>query len=146
MPRTIGRIADLPALIPARFDVVTAWQVLEHVTDPRSFASVCMKMLRPEGKLIVEVPHFDAYERHLIGEGWWSLMCPIHTHHYNKNSIRYLFREAGFRQVTVRAYGSHFKQSVPKLPRLISSTIHEVVGGFQSLLGMGSVLRLEACS
>ena len=58
--KAIGRIADVPALVPMRFDVFAAWQVLEHVADPRSFTSVCMEMLRVGGNLIVAVPALDS--------------------------------------------------------------------------------------
>ena len=39
-----------------RYDVVSAFQVMEHTVDPVGFASTLTRMLRPGGKLILGVP------------------------------------------------------------------------------------------
>ena len=64
-----------------RYDVVTAFQVLEHVPEPRQFAAQLAAMLRPGGSLIMcaplhpspltEIPNFliNAPPHHL---SWWS--------------------------------------------------------------------------
>jgi 2-polyprenyl-3-methyl-5-hydroxy-6-metoxy-1,4-benzoquinol methylase len=45
------------------YDVVTSFQVLEHVTDPRSFVAGCLRALKPEGLLLLGVPNNDAFIR-----------------------------------------------------------------------------------
>jgi len=44
-----------------RFDVVCAFQVLEHVPDPRSFIASCVYCLKPGGRLILSVPAEDSF-------------------------------------------------------------------------------------
>ena len=44
-----------------RYDVVCAFQVLEHVVDPRSFFHACAQALNPGGKLIIAVPAQDSF-------------------------------------------------------------------------------------
>ena len=43
------------------YDVVTSFQVLEHVTDPRDFIEGCIKVLKPGGSLIIGVPNDDGF-------------------------------------------------------------------------------------
>lgn len=43
------------------YDVVTSFQVLEHVTDPKQFVLDCMALLRPKGKLVLGVPNNDGF-------------------------------------------------------------------------------------
>ena len=43
------------------FDVVTAFQVLEHVADPRSFVAQMVDCAAPNGRLILGVPDADSY-------------------------------------------------------------------------------------
>lgn len=44
-----------------RFDVVTAYQVLEHVTEPKSFLESAVSVIKPGGKLIIGVPNNHPY-------------------------------------------------------------------------------------
>lgn len=46
---------------PTRYDVVCSFQVLEHVSDPRSFLAAAAGCLRSGGRLIVSVPAEDSF-------------------------------------------------------------------------------------
>lgn len=41
------------------FDVICAFHVLEHITEPAAFLASCHALLRPQGRLIIEVPSLD---------------------------------------------------------------------------------------
>jgi SAM-dependent methyltransferase len=49
---------------PAFYDVVASFQVLEHVVDPRAFVEDCIRVLRPDGLLILGVPNSDGFLRY----------------------------------------------------------------------------------
>ena len=49
-------IADHARLHPGEYDVVCSFHVIEHVTDPVSFAADMMRCLRPGGRLVLAVP------------------------------------------------------------------------------------------
>lgn len=63
------------AYAPESFDVVTAWAVFEHLHDPLAAFGACAELLRPAGRLIIQVPslrsvsvrlgHQDDTPRHL---------------------------------------------------------------------------------
>jgi|694.fasta_scaffold49314_4 2-polyprenyl-3-methyl-5-hydroxy-6-metoxy-1,4-benzoquinol methylase len=46
---------------PGQYDVVCAFQVLEHVTNVHEFIQSCLDCLKPGGKLIFAVPSEDAF-------------------------------------------------------------------------------------
>ncbi len=46
---------------PEKYDVVCAFQVLEHIYDIKSFIDGCCKALKPGGKLIFAVPNNNPY-------------------------------------------------------------------------------------
>lgn len=48
---------------PAAYDVVTAFQVVEHIADPLPFLRDCITVLKPGGLLIIAVPNNDAFIR-----------------------------------------------------------------------------------
>ncbi len=43
------------------FDVITCFQILEHIQDVKIFLETCQKMLKPNGKLIIAVPNCNPY-------------------------------------------------------------------------------------
>jgi 2-polyprenyl-3-methyl-5-hydroxy-6-metoxy-1,4-benzoquinol methylase len=43
-------------VVPGKYDVSTAFHVIEHLADPVSILSMLSALLQPSGKLIVEVP------------------------------------------------------------------------------------------
>jgi len=47
-----------------RYDVVCAFQVLEHVANPTAFIEACISCLRSGGLLILSVPNLDSYWTH----------------------------------------------------------------------------------
>lgn len=50
---------------PGSYDVVCAFQVLEHVPNVREFLSSCLRALRPGGRLVISVPSADSFAAYL---------------------------------------------------------------------------------
>ena len=55
-----GRVRTEPAEFDGSFDVVTLWDVLEHVPRPIEFAAELRERLQPGGRLVVGSPNFAA--------------------------------------------------------------------------------------
>lgn len=54
-------IATHAAERPEAYDVVTAFQVLEHIADPMPFLRDCLAALKPGGLFVLAVPNNDAH-------------------------------------------------------------------------------------
>lgn len=70
-----------------RYDVVCSFQVLEHVTDPRSFLEASVELLAPNGKLIISTPNADSFLRHAFN---LLDMPPHHMSGWSEQSYRSL--------------------------------------------------------
>lgn len=57
----LEKLEDQPE---AAFDVVTLFQVLEHVPDPQAFLAEAARRVAPGGRLIVTTPDMDGYMAH----------------------------------------------------------------------------------
>src|ERR1041385_2069754 len=62
-----------PDIRPGSFDVITMWNALEHVHDPRAVAAACREALSPGGLLIAAVPNIDSWGFRAFGEAWHPL-------------------------------------------------------------------------
>jgi SAM-dependent methyltransferase len=76
--------ADLP---PATFNVLTLWDVLEHVPDPLGFMRHCMSLLKPNGYLFANVPDLDSFQARFMGDRW-PLLLAEHLNYFNRSSLR----------------------------------------------------------
>jgi len=76
-----------------KFDVITMWHVLEHVSDLNEYILILKKLLKPNGILLVAVPNFRSFDANYYGKYWAAYDVPRHLWHFSKNSIRLLFEK-----------------------------------------------------
>ncbi|KZS39542.1 methyltransferase [Aquimarina aggregata] len=74
-----------------KFDVITMWHVLEHVSDLDDQILEIKRLLKPEGYLIVAVPNFKSYDADYYKKFWAAYDVPRHLWHFSKTSIKTLF-------------------------------------------------------
>ena len=86
--------------VDARFDLVTAMEVIEHVADPETFVEDLAKRLAPDGLLILSTPNKTGWSKLLtitIAEGLRRI--PKGTHDFDKfidpDMMRGLLAKAG---------------------------------------------------
>jgi SAM-dependent methyltransferase len=97
------------------FDVVTAFEVVEHLRDPSLEAGTIAEVLRPGGLFYCTTPNFNALARRVIGERWVIIEYPEHLFYFTGASLgRWLWR-FDLRPVSILATGfspSTFRRSV----------------------------------
>lgn len=84
------------------FDVVTLWDVLEHLPDPGGALRHLRRLLAEHGLLIVSVPNLDSVDAARFGPFWTGLDVPRHFSVFRKRDIVRLVEAAGCR--VIRTY------------------------------------------
>lgn len=88
--------------LPAEsFDVITLWHVLEHVHDLHQYIAQLKKILKPNGRIFIAVPNYQAGEQEVYKAYWAAYDVPRHLYHFSPQSIRVLMQQ---HQLTVDAY------------------------------------------
>ncbi len=67
----------------SNLDVITFWDVLEHLPDPRRTLEQACCRLAPGGLLLLTLPNFGSYQARHFGEDWYALSLPRHLYHFN---------------------------------------------------------------
>lgn len=96
----VGSILDAP-FPPESFDVVTCFDVLEHLYEPRKVMARVSEWLKPGGVFYVLVPNVDSAEARVFGSYWHGLELPRHLFHYSPKSLRLLAESAGLRELAL---------------------------------------------
>ena len=77
------------------FDVITCFDVLEHLYEPRRVMAKVGEWLKPGGIFYVLVPNVDAAEARVFGSYWHGLELPRHLFHYSPASLKFLAELGG---------------------------------------------------
>lgn len=91
-----GELVDLcfPA---ASFDVVTAWEVIEHVRDPEATLGEIHRVLKPTGTLLLSTPNGASWQARFWRNYWCGWDLPRHLQIFSRESLYELLRNSGFR-------------------------------------------------
>lgn len=96
------------ALEPGSFDVITMWNVLEHLDHPIADLRRAVELLRPGGLLVFSVPNLESLEARWFGPYWLGWDLPRHLYLFPQKQLRTIQGALGLRQVEVQCIaGSH---------------------------------------
>jgi SAM-dependent methyltransferase len=99
----VGNILDAP--FPREsFDVITCFDVLEHLYEPHKVMARVGEWLKPGGIFYVLVPNVDSAEAREFGSYWHGLELPRHLFHYSPASLKFLAESAGLREVSLETH------------------------------------------
>lgn len=91
---------DRTTFAPEQFDVICAFQILDHAPDPAGMLRACLEHLRPGGLALFINHDAGALSARLLGE-----LSPIvdveHTVLFDQGTMRRLFEHCGFRVLDV---------------------------------------------
>jgi 2-polyprenyl-3-methyl-5-hydroxy-6-metoxy-1,4-benzoquinol methylase len=137
------------------FDVVTAFQVFEHLPNPGESLKWLHKSLKEKGIILIEVPRFDTWSVTLLRAGHRHFVQD-HLNFFSKATLGMLLRNHGFE--ILKSYPSkrimsiqHFYSCwlVKKLPKILhqpGARILKLVGlwNISFSLSIGDILTVIA--
>ncbi len=85
-----------PPFPPESCAAITMFHVLEHLYDPASYLDAAHKLLRPDGRLILQVPNAACWQFLLLGERWNGIDVPRHLIDFRLSDIDSLLSSCGF--------------------------------------------------
>lgn len=90
------------------FDVITLWDVIEHLHDPFRNLSHARHRLRPNGLLVVSTPDLGSIDARVFGRYWAGLDLPRHLVLFTPATLSHLLRRAGFEPIALQYFTGNY--------------------------------------
>ena len=95
-------------LANASIDVVTMWDVIEHLTDPLAEVQQAYRLLKPGGLLVVHTMDIDSLFARVMG-GRWPWLMEMHVYYFSQHTLPAMLAKAGFQVLRSEAQGRYLR-------------------------------------
>ncbi len=96
-----GDLASIRTRGDASYDVVSAFDVIEHTRDPVQFLRELWQALSPGGLLVLTTPDTGHWLRRVMGKHWPMLQPLQHTVLFSRSALHNLLEAMGFHDIVV---------------------------------------------
>lgn len=78
---------NIPSGYENFFDVITMWEVIEHLYDPVLAIEIAAKILKPGGILLISTPNLLALDRSIFKKYWAGYDLPRHLYLFPTSTL-----------------------------------------------------------
>lgn len=87
------------------FDVITSFEVIEHINNPAEEVKKFNYLLRDGGTIYITTPNFDSISKNYLGNKWNVITYPEHLSYYTSKTLKFLFKQKGFKKLEIKTTG-----------------------------------------
>lgn len=95
-------------LSASSFDVISLWDVLEHMPDPAGSLQICFELLKAGGMLVLKCPDPAGKEASMFHENWIGYEAPQHLFGFPHPVLINKLSGIGFNPVSTANTGSDY--------------------------------------
>lgn len=107
----IGSLYEWPAAVASRADVITCWDVIEHVEDPSAAIRAMAAHLKPGGWMFLSTPDAASAAARMLGQRWHYLDPVQHINLFSRANLERVLRDAGLEPRHARIFGRQYRVS-----------------------------------
>lgn len=127
----IGTLDDFKGKNEA-YDVITLWDVLEHVPNPMNTLEKCNSLLKKEGLLIVNYPDIGSIISKIMRSKWVFLLS-VHLYYFDRKTIREYLKKTKFDVLEIKPHFQklelgYLAQRISPYNKTISKIVTKAVG------------------
>jgi 2-polyprenyl-3-methyl-5-hydroxy-6-metoxy-1,4-benzoquinol methylase len=102
---TVHNMPFLDVDFKENFEIITLFDVAEHLTDLKSHFIKLHSILSANGVIIIITPDYNSLQRKLFGTKWFQFKPIEHIHYFTLNTFRKLADATGFSVVKSKRAG-----------------------------------------
>jgi SAM-dependent methyltransferase len=84
------------------FDILTLWDVLEHIDQADAFVANCARLTNEGGYLVLQVPQIDSWVARRKKDSW-NMMGLDHVNYFSRSTIRNILGRHGYEVETIKS-------------------------------------------
>ena len=148
-----ARLASVPVIagdflkadLPQDFDVITMFDVIEHMRDPMACLRRAADLLVPDGWLVLDTGDIASPWARLLGRHWYFLDPPQHLFYFTAAGLERAVKQCGFsggielhrfgRRVSLANIGFKLRAAVPRLLKRPIGMLSRLPGSIYLKLG-----------
>lgn len=85
------------------YDLILALDILEHVSSPWNLLKSIWALMTPQAQLVLTTPNVNSWERLIKPNAWSGVVDQQHKTLFNKYSLNYILKKAGFDERFIEA-------------------------------------------
>lgn len=103
VPAFCGTLSQAP-LADGSIGVLSMFHVLEHLYQPDEYLLAAHRLLKPGGRLVIQVPNAASWQFLMFGEAWNGIDVPRHLHNFRLSDLNVLLDKCGFEPVRTKHF------------------------------------------
>ena len=152
----VGSVNELDST-SEKFDAITCWDVIEHLTDPLDAIDRMRETLTKDGHLFLSTPDAASFVAAALGRRWHYLDLIQHTVLFGHNNLSQILGDHGFRVVARRSFGHYYRiqyvidrlnnlhgKSLSRLPSWLFCRTLQPFRDRSIYIGLGDVMGIAA--
>lgn len=125
-----GELSGPPPPELGPVDVITLWDVLEHLGDPVGALGAALDWLKPGGLLVVQTQNVNS-----VTASWmrsrWEQFVEFHLYHFSSSTLRMALERSGFEQIRIEDVARYRASGADDVPTAASEATAVVRGWLQ---------------
>jgi 2-polyprenyl-3-methyl-5-hydroxy-6-metoxy-1,4-benzoquinol methylase len=90
------------------FDVITLWNVIEHLYSPTEDLVTIRNLLKDNGIIVITTPNIESFGAHVFKKYWIGYELPRHFFVFSKKTLTMLLEKTGYEVIEFsNIYGEH---------------------------------------
>ena len=111
--------------IEKKFDLITMWNVIEHIHNPKPVLRSMFDLLTDDGEIFIETPMYGSLAKKL-GEDWSHYIITEHINLFSRASIKKVFDELGMKCISESSFGANiFGEIQPNVKKALDQMAKE---------------------
>ncbi len=102
---TEGEISTIKKSRKERYDIITMWDVIEHLRDPSKALRHANGLLKKGGYMFLSTGDISAFVPKLFGKSWALMTPPMHLFFFSRKTIVRMLKKNGFHVKDIKYFG-----------------------------------------